>query len=68
MSAPRPDLHIRVSPECRAIIGLLAEAEQVPISTLVEHIVEQAVLGRGHALKVAARSLSRLGIAGKDWD
>ena len=68
MALPKPDLHIRISSECKALLSLLAEAEQVPVSTLVEHIVEQAVLGRGHALKVAARSLARMGIAGKDWD
>ncbi len=68
MSLPKPDIHLRVSPECRAILGILAEAEGCPVSTLVEHIVEQDVLGRGHALKLAARRLHRMGIAGSERD
>lgn len=68
MSLPKPDLHIRVSADCKALLGLLAEVEQVPVSTLAEHILEEAVLGKGHILTVAARSLSRLGIAGSERD
>ncbi|MBP8282888.1 MAG: hypothetical protein KAX46_03090 [Chromatiaceae bacterium] len=64
MSLPKPDLHIRISADCRALLSLLAEVEQVPMSTLAEHIVEEAILGRGHSLKLAARQMSRLGIAG----
>ena len=68
MSAPRPDLHVRISPECRAVLAILAEVEGCPVSTLVEHIVEQDVMGRGHALKLAARQLQRMGIAGTERD
>ena len=64
MSLPKPDLHIRISADCRALLSLLAEVEQVPMSTLAEHIVEEAILGRGHSLKLAARQLVRMGIAG----
>ncbi len=68
MALPKPDLHIRVSADCKALLGLLAEVEQVPVSTLAEHILEDAVLGKGHTLKLAARQLSRLGIAGTERD
>lgn len=64
MSLPKPDLHIRVSADCRALLSLLADVEQVPMSTLAEHLLEEAVLGKGYSLKLAARQMSRLGIAG----
>ena len=64
MSLPKHDLHIRVSADCRALLSLLAEVEQVPMSTLAEHIVEEAILGRGHSLKLAARQIARMGISG----
>lgn len=65
---PKPDLHLRLSSDCMALMALLAEVEQVPVSTLAQHILEEAVLGKGHALKLAARQLSRLGIAGSERD
>lgn len=68
MALPKPDLHVRVSPDCKAMLNLLAEVEGCPASVLAEHILEEAVLGRGHALKLAARQLSRLGIAGSERD
>ena len=68
MSLPKPDLHLRLSPECMGLLALLAEVEQVPVSTLAQHILEESVLGRGHALKLAARQLSRLGISGTERD
>lgn len=66
MALPKPDLHVRLSPDCMVLLGLLAEVEQVPVSTLAQHILEEAVLGKGHALKLAARQLSRMGIAGME--
>lgn len=64
MALPKPDLHIRISADCRALLSLLAEVEQVPMSTLAERLLEDAVLGKGHSLKLAARQLVRMGIAG----
>ena len=66
MSLPKPDLHVRISADCKALLGLLAEVEQVPVSSLAERFLEEAVLGRGYTLKLAARQLSRLGIAGPE--
>lgn len=68
MSLPKPDLHIRISADCRALLSLLAEVEQAPVSTLAERFLEEAVLGKGHALKLAARQLARMGIAGSERD
>ncbi len=68
MSLPRPDLHVRLSPDCMALLRLLAEVDGCPASVLAERFIEEAVLGKGHILTVAARSLSRLGIAGSERD
>ena len=68
MSLPKPDLHVRVSPDCKAMLNLLAEVEGCPASVLAEHILEEAVLGKAPVLTVAARQLSRLGIAGTERD
>ena len=64
MSLPKPDVHIRLSPECFGALNLLAEIEQCHVSALVTKIVEEAVLGRFHVVKVAAREVQRLGIGG----
>lgn len=68
MSLPKPDLHVRVSDECRAALRLLAEVEQCPDSTLAGRIIEEAVLGRFHALKVVARNAQRLGLEGRNGE
>jgi hypothetical protein len=65
---PKPDLHVRVSEECRAALRLLADVEQCPDGTLAARIIEEAVLGRFHALKIAARQVRRLGIDGSERD
>lgn len=63
MALPKPDLHIRISADCLALLSLLAEVEQAPVSALAERFLEEAVLGKSHALKLVARQLSRRGIA-----
>lgn len=68
MSLPKPDLHIRVSEECRAALRLLADVEQCPDSTLAARLIEESVMGRFHVLKLAARMARRLGIEGSDRD
>lgn len=68
MSLPRPDLHIRVTPECKALLTLLAEVEQAPEAVVAARLLEECVLGRGHVLKIAARQYRRLGIAGTNGD
>jgi hypothetical protein len=68
MSLPKPDLHIRISPDAKAMLGLLAEVQQAPESVVAAQILERAILGEGHVLKVAARQLHRAGIMGSDGD
>lgn len=68
MSLPKPDLHVRLSAEAKALLRLLAEVEQAPEGTVAARYLEEALLGKGHVLKVAARQLSRLGIEGSGRD
>ena len=68
MSLPKPDLHIRVSHECKAALALLSEVEQAPEAVVAARYLEELILGKVHALKVAARQLSRLGIAGMEGE
>lgn len=68
MSLPKPDLHVRVSSECKALLALLAEVEGQPESVVAARMIEESVLGRGHVLKIAARKLRRLGHGGNEGD
>lgn len=68
MSLPKPDLHIRVSPECKATLALLAEVEQTPEAVLAGRLLERVILGEGHTLKIAARRLRRQGLNGSNGD
>jgi len=68
VSLPKPDLHVRVSPECKAALQLLAEVDQVPESVIASRIIEDAVLGKFHALRVAAREMRRMGIDGSEGE
>jgi hypothetical protein len=55
-----------VSAECKAALQLLAEVDQVPESVIAARLIEDAVLGKFHALKIAAREIRRLGIDGSE--
>ena len=68
MSLPKPDLHLRLSPEAKATLHLLAEVEGAPESTLAGQYLEEPLLGKGHVLKIAARQLSRMGFDGMERD
>lgn len=61
-------IHIRLSDEADAMIELLAEARETTKIKIAEDLLHRALLGEGHALKVAAIRYSRLGLAwiGKD--
>jgi hypothetical protein len=68
MSLPKPDIHVRLSTEAKAMLSLLAQVEQVPESVLAGRYLEETILGRSHALTVAARKLRRQGFSGNDGD
>lgn len=50
------------------MLELMAQAGTRDKAALLAELAEEALLGRGHALKVAAMRYSRLGIAGIDRD
>ena len=56
-------IHIRLSDEADAMIELLAEAKETTKIKIAEDLLHRALLGEGHALKVAAIR-SRLGLNG----
>jgi hypothetical protein len=68
MSLPKPDLHIRISPEAKGALALLAEVEQAPVAVVAAHLLEESILGKAHILSVAARHLARGGIGGRGRD
>ena len=57
-------IHIRLSDEADAMIELLAEARETTKIKIAEDLLHRALLGEGHALKVAAIRYSRLGLTG----
>jgi len=66
MAATKRDhsTHVRLSDEADAMLELLAQAGTRDKAALAADLLEEALLGRGHALKVAAMRFARLGIAG----
>lgn len=48
------------------MLELMCQAGARDKAALAAELVEEALLGRGHALKVAAMRFARLGIAGND--
>ena len=57
-------IHIRLSDEADAMIELLAEERETTKIKIAEDLLHRALLGEGHALKVAAIRYSRLGLTG----
>ncbi|WP_295450942.1 hypothetical protein [uncultured Thiodictyon sp.] len=64
MSLAKPDLHLRLCEEARGVLRLLAEVEGLPDSALAARYLEESLLGRFYAIKVAATRAARLGIHG----
>lgn len=68
MSLPKPDLHVRISDAAMTALRALAYAthgEDFPASSMAAQILEEALLGRVHALTVVAERLSSAGFGGK---
>ena len=60
--------HIRLSDEADALIELLPEANETTKIKIADDLLHRALLGEGHALKVAALRYSRLGLNGTNRD
>ena len=57
--------HVRLTDEAYAVLELLAEARNDDKAAVLSVLCEEALLGRGHALKVAALRFARLGFGGR---
>lgn len=68
MSEPLKSVHVRLAPPLHAAIKVMAAARKVEVSEMCEEIINEAVLGKFHLLKVAAAEMSRLGLTGIDGD
>jgi hypothetical protein len=68
MSLPKPDLHVRLCAEAKGALHLLAEVEQLPDAVLAGRLLEETILGRVHALTVAARRLRQQGFTGSEGE
>ena len=58
------DIRVKVPPDLHSAIKALAESRDVELGALCREILSEAVLGRLHTLKVAARRLKRTGHLG----
>ena len=58
--------HVRLSDEADAMLELLAESMGQEKSKLASVLLTRTLLGEGHALRVAALRLSRLGMTGSE--
>lgn len=59
-------VHVRLSDEADAVLELMAQAGTRDKAALAADLLEEALLGKAHSLKVAALRFARLGIAGID--
>lgn len=64
MAAPKPDLHLRIPEEADAALELLAAASDRTKVHVATELLTEALLGKGHSLKVAALRYARLGFGG----
>ena len=57
-------IHVRVSDESDAVLDLMSQAHQRAKADIAAELVEEALLGRGHSLRIAALRYARLGFGG----
>lgn len=58
-------VHVRLSDEADAALELMSEAQGIDKAKLLAQVCEEGLLGRCHALKVAAERFVRLGTMGR---
>lgn len=68
MSLPKPDLHLRISVEADTALALIAEYEDKPKAEVAGQLLDTALLGPVHAIKLILRKARRLGFAGSDGE
>lgn len=68
VSEPLRSVHIRLSSECHDRIQIMADLNGRGIAEFAEALLNEAVMGKFHCLKVAATKISRMGICAADRD
>lgn len=70
MSPPKREnsVHVRLSCEADALLELIGEAQRKDKAALAADLLERALLGEAHSLKVAAMRFARLGTSGIDGE
>ena len=56
--------HVRLSEEADAVLELMAQAAVRDKAALAADLLEEALLGRAHTLRMAALRFARLGFGG----
>lgn len=59
-------IHVRVCEDADAVLELMCQAGTRDKAALAADLLEEALLGRGHALKVAAVRFARLGFGANE--
>jgi hypothetical protein len=57
-------VHVRICDEADAVLELLAQVGSSDKSVVAADLLHRALLGEGHAVKVAAMRFARMGITG----
>lgn len=57
--------HVRLGDEADAVLELMSQAQGRDKAAVLADLAEEALLGRGHALRLAALRFARLGLSGK---
>ena len=57
-------IHVRLGDEADAVLELMSQAQGREKAAVLAELAEESLLGRGHALRMAALRFARLGLSG----
>ena len=59
MSLDLKPVQVRLTPDAYSVLDMLATAEQKDLGEVAREILTEALMGKGHAIRVLAERLSR---------
>jgi hypothetical protein len=68
LSLERKDVRLKISPAAHAELAALADFHEKEISEFASVVLERALLGEGHVIRLFAERAARLGKAGQRGD
>jgi hypothetical protein len=68
VSLPKPDLHVRLSEHAMSALEAVAKAQQRELTVVARELLTEALLGRVHAMSLAANRLMQAGFLGRGRD